>query len=73
MAKPDIFVPSSINDYVYIRTQGTTRCTDCLELAGGVGRLTGDRQVVCLTCHVDHAVTAVERGWVQLKKEDDAR
>ena len=63
--EPDLVVPSSIPYYVYVRTQGTTRCTDCLELTGGIAHLLSGGQMVCLPCHVDHAVTAVERGWIQ--------
>jgi len=59
-----IFIPSSIPGVFYITSQGT-RCTDCLEPTDGVGYLTGDRQAVCLTCHVDHAVTAFEKGLVR--------
>ena len=62
-----LVVPSSMGErYVYVRTQGTSRCCDCGNLVGSVARhLTSIGALVCLECHVEYACHAYEAGWIQ--------
>ena len=52
--------------FVYVRTQGTTKCVDCGRLTGGIARhLPTVDTVKCLECHVDHEVAAMGAGWLR--------